>query len=410
MSCKVMSLPPAAFVALERALCLPLLDVRSPAEYARGHVPRALSAPLLSDAAHAETGTVFARDGRAAAAVVALAHAGPALSALAATALSLVEQRQKRPPPASASCGVASSAGVDAPQLLVTCARGGMRSASVAWLLSEVLGIRVATLAGGYKAFRAHVLASFAADLPIALVGGATGCGKTRVLASLHARGEAVVDLEHLAAHAGSVFGAVSRPHFRSLDASTGPAPDADTQLLGRQPSQEEFENLLFDEIDALRPRLRSDANRSGGLLWLEDEARTVGRRGIPPALLEQMRLAPVYLLQVPLEQRVRHALDDYAAAPREALVAGTRRLVKRLGHERAKEAERLLHAGDLENAARILLSYYDRAYHLALLAKKKGSSAVVALAPTEGGNNERPFDADGWAERLTKLAYADRI
>jgi tRNA 2-selenouridine synthase len=401
---------------------VPLLDVRSPAEYARGHVPRARSVPLLSDAAHADTGAVFAREGRAAAAVVALAHAGPALSALAATALGLVAQRQKRPPPALASSGEAlagngsasahssdaSAASVDAPQLLVTCARGGMRSASVAWLLSDVLGVRVATLEGGYKAYRAHVLASFAAELPIALVGGATGSGKTRVLASLRARGEAVVDLERLAAHAGSVFGAVSRPHFQALDAATGPAPDADALLLGHQPSQEAFENMLFDEIDALRPRLRSNSNRRGGLLWLEDEARTVGRRGIPPALLEQMRLAPVHLLQVPLEQRVRHALDDYAGAPPEALVAGTRRLAKRLGHERAKEAERLIMTGDLEAAARTLLAYYDRAYQLALLAKKKSSDAVVALAPTEGGGNERQrlFDADSWAELLVKAAY----
>ena len=38
---------------------MPIFDVRSPSEYASGHVPGAVSVPLFSDEDRAEIGTVY---------------------------------------------------------------------------------------------------------------------------------------------------------------------------------------------------------------------------------------------------------------------------------------------------------------------------------------------------------------
>ena len=41
-----------------------LLDVRSPGEFEKGHVPGAVSVPLFSDDERAAVGTAFAKQGR----------------------------------------------------------------------------------------------------------------------------------------------------------------------------------------------------------------------------------------------------------------------------------------------------------------------------------------------------------
>src|SRR4029078_11497747 len=51
------------------------------------------------------------------------------------------------------------------------CWRGGMRSAAVAWLL-DLYGFKVHTLAGGYKAFRNHVLQTFQQPFPLNTICG----------------------------------------------------------------------------------------------------------------------------------------------------------------------------------------------------------------------------------------------
>ena len=114
-----------------------MFDVRSPAEYSRGHIPGALSLPLFDDAERAQVGTCFKHNGRFAAIQLGLTLVGPKLG-------DMLQRVQ-------ALAGVQPGDGV-----LVYCWRGGMRSSSVCWMLG-LCGFRAAALNGGYRAFRRWV-------------------------------------------------------------------------------------------------------------------------------------------------------------------------------------------------------------------------------------------------------------
>ncbi len=180
----------------------PLLDVRSPGEYAQGHVPGALSFPLFSDAERATVGTIYKQQSRDLALETGLELVGPKLGGFVREARTLAPQGQ----------------------VVVHCWRGGQRSGSMAWLLRQG-GLDVWTLEGGYKAYRTWVLAELAAQqYSLYIIGGRTGTGKTKILHALRQMGEQVVDLEGLACHKGSAFGFI------------GELP---------QPTVEQFENDL---------------------------------------------------------------------------------------------------------------------------------------------------------------------
>ena len=179
-----------------------VLDVRSPVEFMKGHIPGAHSVPLLHDAARAEVGTLYKQQGREAAIDRGLQLAAPTLEHLVATA--------KR-------CAVDG-------QLLVYCARGGLRSRSVLQLL-EKEGLQCQLLASGYKGYRQWVRNTLAVHQQVTLLGGRTGVAKTEVLHVMARKGAQIVDLEGLAGHRGSVFGGLGLP---------------------KQPSNQLFENRFF--------------------------------------------------------------------------------------------------------------------------------------------------------------------
>ena len=152
---------------LNRAQQALVVDVRSPGEFAQGHIPGAVNAPLFLDAERAEVGTLYKKKGREAAMLLGLRHAGARLDELGAHLAALPGR-----------------------EVLLHCWRGGMRSASMAWL-AEMMGRRVATLGGGYKTFRRWAIESTGhGEALIHVVAGPTGSGKTQVLHALEALGE----------------------------------------------------------------------------------------------------------------------------------------------------------------------------------------------------------------------------
>jgi len=323
---------------LELADAGPVVDVRSPCEFSAGHVPCSVNLPLFTDEQRAAVGTSYKQKGRQHAVLLGLELVGPRLGTLAREALTLAAASPGKP-------------------LRLTCARGGMRSASVAWLLGTV-DVPCVTLDGGYKAYRAWCAQQFAgtaggASPRLLLLSGLTGSGKTAALASLRAAGEAVVDLEALAGHRGSSFGSVA--------VGEAQAERADAQGLLPQPRPEQFENDLAAALAAGAAAAQRGA--PGGRLWLEDEAQNVGRCFIPTALYGRMRSAPLLLMALPKEERVTILQADYAAAAAEALCAAAERLRSRLGGARCSEVQELIRSGDTASACRLLLDYYDAAY-----------------------------------------------
>ena len=289
----------------------PILDVRAPIEFAQGHVPGALNLPLFTDEERARIGTTYKQVSQDRAVHLGLELFGPKMSAMVKLAQKLVPGKEVR----------------------LHCWRGGMRSGAVQWLL-ELAGFKVHLLDHGYKDYRRAVLASFAEPRPWRVLGGLTGSGKTDVLQALTAEpGQYVLDLEGLASHKGSAFGAIGQP---------------------AQPTQEQFENNLAAALAALP----TDAP-----IWVEDESRQIGRLTIPPALFGQMRAAPRWVLEVPRAARVATLAAEYGAENPVELAASIERLQKRLGGLATKQALAAVEAGDFPLMVELLLDYYDKTY-----------------------------------------------
>jgi len=289
---------------------VPVLDVRSPGEYDRGHIPGARPFPLFTDEERKITGTAYKQVGRQEAIKIGLNYFGKKMASMVATAETIAKDGT----------------------VIVHCWRGGMRSEGVGWLL-DLYGLKVYTLSGGYKSFRRWCHQQFRKEVPFMLVGGYTGSGKTKVLAELKDKGHKIIDLEGLACHKGSVFGGFGQP-----------AP----------PSQEMFENKLA---------LALAASGTEDRLWVEDESRRIGSLHIPDPLYRRMRSAPVRWLEIPFEERLNNILVEYGKFPKEDLAAAILLLRKRLGGLETRSALLFLEAGDLRNCFSILLKYYDKYY-----------------------------------------------
>jgi tRNA 2-selenouridine synthase len=310
----------------------PLLDVRSPGEFARGHIPGAISFPVFTDVERAEVGTAYKQQGRTAAVQLGLERVGPRLHTMVAEASALA---------------------VDG-QLSVYCWRGGMRSGAVAWLL-EQSGLRVHRLPGGYKAWRNRGLAALSQSRPLVVVGGMTGSAKTDALHALAERGEQVLDLEALAGHRGSAFGAIGLPP---------------------QPTQEHFENLLAEAWQSF------DLARQ---VWVEDESRLIGSIRLPESLWAHMSTAPLLVLELPAAARIDYLMSNYGLLDPAALADSITRLRKRMGGGANQAALAALTEGDLRTTCTILLDYYDRAYRHGLASRPSQSQHTVSAPRAVG-------------------------
>ncbi len=292
-----------------------LLDVRSPGEYEHGHIPGAWSFPLFSDEERAVVGTLYKQQGKAPAMLQGLEFVGPKMA-------DFIREAQKLAPTG---------------RLAVHCWRGGQRSQSMAWLFRQS-GFEVITLNGGYKKYRRHVLDAFEnIQLPLIVVSGKTGTGKTKILHALQQHGEQIIDLEALAHHKGSAFGSI------------GEAP---------QPEVEMFENQLFEVISKLDPDRR---------VWIENESQSIGRIFIPLQFWGQMKRAPLINIEIPQAARIHHLISDYTGVSAAELEAAFQRIERKLGGQHLKTALDALQQNDYATAAEVALKYYDKTYQYGL-------------------------------------------
>ncbi|HYQ57838.1 MAG TPA: tRNA 2-selenouridine(34) synthase MnmH [Draconibacterium sp.] len=296
---------------LQKAAVVPLVDVRSPGEYKKGHIPMAASIPLFTNEERAHVGTVYVQQSKEIAIEVGYKYVNPKLEWF------ITESRKLAPK------GI----------IAVHCWRGGMRSRSFAKHLSENGFETVYVIMGGYKAFRNHALESFKTEANICILGGYTGSGKTHILYTLKEQGEQIIDLEGLANHKGSAFGRIGD---------------------GSQPSIEQFENNLFWEWKDLDYSKR---------IWIEDESHRIGLVNIPMNFFENMRSHPVIFLDIALEERAQFLVRDYSSADKTMLKDSIIRINKRLGGLNTKNALEHLERNELYEVATICLLYYDKYY-----------------------------------------------
>ncbi|GAB4089899.1 tRNA 2-selenouridine(34) synthase MnmH [Hydrogenophaga soli] len=299
-----------------------VIDARTEDEHALDHLPGALNWPTLNNEERVTIGTMYKQ--------VNAFEAKKRGAALAARNIAAHIEREV----------------LDKPKgwkPLVYCWRGGNRSGALATILSAI-GFQVTLIEGGYKAWRAALVA----DLPrvvdrlsFRVVCGPTGSGKTRLLQALQQAGAQVLDLEALASHRSSVLGHIpGQP----------------------QPSQKRFESLIWETLSPLKPDQP---------VFVECESKKVGNLRVPDALIDRMRASPCMDLQLPDPERVALLLEDYAhfVADPELFCERLAVLTEHRGRATVAEWQALVRQGRSADVVQKLLElHYDPAYHQSML------------------------------------------
>lgn len=294
-----------------------IIDVRSESEFAEDHIPGAINCPVLNDKQRIRVGTLYKQVSAFEAKKVGAALVAQNIAAHIETHF-LTHERDWKP--------------------LIYCWRGGNRSGAMAHILAKI-GWPAIQLDGGYKAFRHHVNAALETppqQLQLRVICGTTGSGKSRLLQTLAALGEQVLDLEQLAAHRGSVLG-----HLPNEP----------------QPSQKSFESRIWQ---ALR---KFDPSRT---VFVESESKKVGNLRVPAALMEQMRNSPCIALHLSQPDRVALLMQDYHHFVDDAAILNKQLdcLISVHGREKIQRWHDMANAAQMpELVDELLVAHYDPAY-----------------------------------------------
>ena len=304
-----------------RNLTSPIIDVRSPSEYSKGHWPGAINIPLFTNSEREIIGKSYKKESRLKAIFNGLKITMPKTTKFLEIILQATSKQEK---------GNKS--------LRIYCWRGGMRSNAFAWL-ARTIGIKTYLLKGGYKNYRKWVLNKFESDLPIRLIGGKTGTGKTDLLNYINDEKIFVIDLEGIANHRGSSFGSLG---------------------MKKQPSTQQFENILAESLDKFHA---SNAIE----IWLEAESSNLGKCRIPNSLYTKMKKAPTIEIIKTKNERIENLVNVYSQNSQNELKEAVNRISKRLGPQRTKEALVAIETKDWSEACKAMLDYYDKCYEYEL-------------------------------------------
>lgn len=289
------------------------VDVRAPIEYNEDHIPGAVNLPIFNDEERKEIGTLYKMAGKGDA-VKKGAEVGGRRIAHIINALSEVKGRN----------------------IIIYCARGGMRSGAVASLINS-LGIKTYRIIDGYRSYRKTVmdrLCSIEIKPQVFVLQGLTGAGKTEILRHI----PEAVDLEDMAGHRSSLFGGIGL----------------------QQNSQKRFETLLISRLDELK---------DSEYIIIEGESKKIGNLHIPENIFLQMRKAPAIYIETSLERRVDIIRREYTGFDEdEKILATIHSLRSKLGSEKTDRLADLYRSGNLEEFIKILLiDYYDSLYRHSL-------------------------------------------
>jgi tRNA 2-selenouridine synthase len=298
-----------------------IIDVRSPGEFAEDHIPGAINCPVLNDEERIRVGTLYKQVSPFEAKKIGAALVAKNIG-FHIENLFLDNPKEWKP--------------------LIYCWRGGNRSGSMTHILAKI-GWHAQQLDGGYKNFRRFVnqsLPELAARVSWRVLCGETGTGKSRLIQTLQAQGEQVIDLEQLAQHRGSVLGKLP---------SNG------------QPSQKFFETQIWRALSNF------DFNKP---VYVEAESKKVGNLRVPDAMMDSIRQAPCIKLELALTDRITLLTEDYQHFVHNSQLLNEQLacLISIHGKDQIRKWSELSQQNKIpELIEELLLKHYDPAYHRAI-------------------------------------------
>ena len=289
-----------------------LIDVRTPKEFREEPIPGAINIPLLLDEERVDVGTAYKQVSPEKAKEL-------GIEAIAKRLPDIFREVQKH------------AKG----RVVFYCARGGMRSGSMAALF-EALGYTTWKLEGGYRAYRQYILKNietYNKNVKYIILHGKTGIGKTKILQQLEKRGYSVLDLEKMANHKGSFFGGVCEKE---------------------EQSQKKFDSLIFDYFYKNKPEY----------VIAESESKRIGNVYIPEDIYQSLSEGIHLSLETSIEHRIKIIRDDYAGATIEELQTCLNRVGRYIKKEKLEEYSNILKQNKIDELSEILMvDYYDPLY-----------------------------------------------
>jgi len=306
----------------------PLIDVRSPSEYYKGHMPKSINIPIFDNDERSVIGTIYKKEGRKKAVIEGLNIFEKKVELLLDNLFMNIDSYKN-----------ISEKNKKELLIKIYCSRGGMRSQSIAWLL-EKFKLNPVTLNGGYKIYRKWVLDSFSKKLDIVVIGGKTGTGKTRLLSLLEKYKYQTIDLEGFACHRGSTFGGLG---------------------MKEQPSNEQFENQIAEKLNSFK---------FTNNIFVEAESANIGKCKIPHEFFNQKKNSRRIEIIRSESNRLDELIDTYRVFKKEELQESVLRIKKRLGPQRTKIALESIHNEKWDLVCRSVLDYYDKCYEYEKVGK----------------------------------------
>jgi len=303
-----------------------LIDVRSPDEYYKGHMPNSINIPIFNNEERSIIGKKYKISGREIAVREGFNIIDKKIDKLMQEFILIKEE-------------FLDSTGhkfLNEKNIKIYCSRGGMRSQSMLWLL-EKFKYPCITLSGGYKTYRNWVLNCFKDKLKLIVIGGKTGTRKTKILTKLKYLKYQILDFESLANHRGSSFGGLG---------------------MKEQPTNEQYENLISENLDEFN-KLK--------FIFVEAESANIGKNRIPHEVYRQMKNSKRIEIIRDEKIRIDELVSTYSKYEKKDLKDSVLKISKRLGPQRTKSAIESIDNENWDNVCKSVLDYYDRCYEYEL-------------------------------------------
>lgn len=295
-----------------------LIDARSPKEFEDSPIPGAVNIPALLDEERVEVGTAYVQESTEKAKKIGIEKISKRLPEI----FNQVNELSKK-----------------YDRLVFYCARGGMRSSSLEAIF-YALKYKTSKLEGGYKAYRNYITAHLPEkneNMKYIILHGRTGVGKTKILEKLAEKGYSVMNLEKMANHKGSFFGALCET---------------------KKQSQKRLESEIYEYL----------SNNQTGYVLVESESKRIGDVYLPEVVHDSILNGCHIIIDTSMENRVKIIMEDYAGADKDELKECLDKVGKYISKERYEKYSVLLEENKLSELSEILMEkYYDPLYDLSI-------------------------------------------